>query len=228
MRNTDPLQRWVVVACLVTIVYSAGIGAARFVGSEGEPGSLRISVSLVAPFVVAALVALLAYSSGRGRFVLAAGAGMIPAAVISVVSLPLWIPALFLAVAGWRQLDRTDPGPVSEMVSSVVVTVGIFAAMIALLVQRDPLEWLDGTVDQYSNNTITASESLLSATILGLVIIVALVAARPPLVDASPTPVDEAGPSLVDDIGSPLVDASPPLVDPGGPEDPGGSEEPDG
>ncbi len=183
MQNNDPLQRWVVAACMVTIVYSGGIGVARFVGSEGEPGSLRISVSLVAPFVVAALVALLAHASGRARFVLAAGAGIIPAAVISIISLPLWLPALFLAVAGWRQIDRAEPGPVSEMVSSVVVTVGIFTAMIALLVQRDPLEWFDGTVDQYSNNTITASESLLSATILGLVVIVALVAARTPLVD---------------------------------------------
>ena len=93
-------------ACLVTIAYAAVIGVVRFAGSEGEPGSLRISVSLVAPFVVAALVELLAHSSGRGRLVLAAGAGMIPAAVISVVSLPLWIPALFLAVAGWCQIDR--------------------------------------------------------------------------------------------------------------------------
>ena len=180
MRNNEPMQRWVVVACLATIVYSAGIGLNRFLGSEGEPGSLRISVSLVAPFVVAALVALLAHRSGRGRFVLAAGAGIIPAAVVSVIALPLWIPAGFLVVAGWRQ---TEPGPVSEMVSSLVVTVGIFAAMIAMLVHRDPLEWLDGAADQYSSNTITASESLLSATILGLVIIVALVAARPPLVD---------------------------------------------
>ena len=60
MQNNGPLQRRVVAACLLTIVYSAGIGVIRFVGSEGEPGSLRISVSLVAPFVVAALVALLA------------------------------------------------------------------------------------------------------------------------------------------------------------------------
>lgn len=183
MQNNGQPQRSVVAACLVTIVYSAAIGVVRFVGSEGEPGSLRISVSLVAPFVVAALVALLAQRAGRSRFVLAAGAGIIPAAVISVFSLPLWIPALFLAVSGWRQLDRTAPGRVSEMVASVLVTVGIFAAMIALLVRRDPLEWLDGTTDQYSDNTITASESLLSATILGLVVIVALLAARPRLVD---------------------------------------------
>ena len=180
LRNNEPIQRWVVVACLATIVYSAGIGLNRFLGSEGEPGSLRISVSLVAPFVVAALVALLANSVGRGRFVMAAGAGIIPAAVISVVALPLWIPAIMLLVVGWRQ---TTPGSMREMVSSMVVTIGIFAAMIALLVHRDPLEWSDGPIDQYSNNTITASESLLSATILGVVIIVALAAARPRIVD---------------------------------------------
>ena len=180
MRNNEPIQRWVVVACLATIVYSAGIGLNRFLGSEGEPGSLRISVSLVAPFVVAALVALLANSVGRGRFVMAAGAGIIPAAVISVIALPLWIPAIILVVAGWRQ---TTPGSMREMVSSLVVTIGIFAAMIAMLVSRDPLEWSDGPIDQYSNNTITASESLLSATILGVVIIVALAAARPRIVD---------------------------------------------
>ncbi len=180
MRNNEPMQRWVVVACVATIVYSAGIGLNRFLGSEGEPGSLRISVSLVAPFVVAALVALLANSAGRGRFVMAAGAGIIPAAVISVVALPLWIPAIMLLVAGWRQ---TTTGSMGEMVSSMVVTIGIFAAMIALLVHRDPLEWFDGPIDQYSNNTITASESLLSATILGVVIIVAMAAARPRIVD---------------------------------------------
>ena len=180
MRNNEPMQRWVAVACLATIVYSAGIGLNRFLGSEGEPGSLRISVSLVAPFVVAALVALLANSVGRGRFVMAAGAGIIPAAVISVIALPLWIPAIMLLVAGWRQ---TMPESMREMVSSLVVTIGIFAAMIALLVHRDPLEWSDGPIDQYSNNTITASESLLSATILGVVIIVALAAARPRIVD---------------------------------------------
>ena len=38
MRNNEPMQRWVVVACLATIVYSAGIGLNRFLGSEGEPG----------------------------------------------------------------------------------------------------------------------------------------------------------------------------------------------
>ncbi|MDE0067238.1 MAG: hypothetical protein OXN44_10255 [Acidimicrobiaceae bacterium] len=176
MRDKDPMQRWVVVACLATIAYSVVIALIRFAGSEGEPGSLRISVSLVAPFVVAALVALLTHSVGRGRFVMAAGAGIIPAAVISVIALPLWIPAIMLLVAGWR---RTTPGSAKEMAASVFVTIGIFSAMIALLAHRDPLEWSDGSVDQYSNNTITASESLLSATILGLVIIVALAAARP-------------------------------------------------
>lgn len=180
LRDSGSMQRWVVVACLATIVYSAVIGAIRFFGSEGEPGSLRISVSLVAPFVVAAVVALIAQSAGRGRFVVAAGAGIIPAAVISVIALPLWIPAIALMVLGWRQ---TGPGPLKEIVASMVVTVGIFAAMIAMLVQRDPLEWQDGTIDQYSNNTITASESLLSATILGLVIMIAMTAARPALVD---------------------------------------------
>ncbi|MCQ3807976.1 MAG: hypothetical protein OXB92_06010 [Acidimicrobiaceae bacterium] len=229
MRNTDPLQRWVAVACVATNAYAVVIGVVRFVGSEGEPGSLRISVSLVAPFVIAAQVALLAHFSGRGRLVLAAGAGMIPAAVISVVSLPLWIPALFLAVAGWRQIDRTDPAPVSEMVSSVVVTVGIFAAMIALLVQRDPLEWLDGTVDQYSDNTITASESLLSVTILGLVVIVALLAARPrtvaPIVLVTPGSSGGAGGSG-DASGSGGADVSSGGADVSG--DPGSSEDPDG
>ncbi|MDE0700048.1 MAG: hypothetical protein F4Y27_09590 [Acidimicrobiaceae bacterium] len=180
MRTDDQTQLWVVVACGATIAYSVVIALVRFFGSEGEPGSLRISVSLVAPFVVAALVALLAHSVGRGRFVMAAGAGIIPAAVISVVALPLWIPAIMLLVAGWRQ---TTPGSAKEMAASIVVTIGIFSAMIALLVNRDPLEWYDGPVDQYSNNTITASESLLSATILGLVIIIALAAARPQAVD---------------------------------------------
>lgn len=181
MQNNESIQRWVIVACLATIAYSAVTALIRFLESEGEPGSVRISVSLVAPFVVAALVALLAQSAGRGRFVMAAGAGIIPAAFISVLTIPLWIPAILLLVVGWRQ---TQPGPMREMVSSMVVTIGIFAAMIALLVHRDPLEWTEGTIDQYSNNTITASESLLSATILGVVIIVALAAVRPTLVDA--------------------------------------------
>lgn len=180
MRDEDRTQRWVVLACLAAIAYAVVIALIRFFGSEGEPGSLRISVSLVAPFVVAALVALLANSAGRGRFVMAAGAGIIPAAVISPVALPMWIPAIVLLVAGWR---RTTLGSLREMAASIVVTIGIFSAMIALLVHRDPLEWSEGSVDQYSNNTITASESLLSATILGLVVIVVLAAARPPVVD---------------------------------------------
>jgi len=175
MGDDDRMQRWVVAACWATIAYSAVIASIRFFGSEGEPGSLRISVSLAAPFLVAALVALLAHSAGRGRFVMAAGAGIIPAAMISIVALPLWVPAIVLLVAGWR---RTTPGPLSEMAASIVVTIGIFSAMIAMLVHRDPLEWSEGSVDQYSDNTITASESLLSATILGLVMIVALTAAR--------------------------------------------------
>ncbi len=189
MRDDDQTHRWVAVACGATIAYSVVIASIRFFGSEGEPGSLRISVSLVAPFIVAALVALLANSAGRGRLVMAAGAGIIPAAVISVVALPLWVPAIVLLVAGWR---RTTPGSLKEMAASIFVTIGIFSAMIALLVNRDPLEWSDGSVDQYSNNTITASESLLSATILGLVIIVALAAARPRTVDE--TGSDETGP----------------------------------
>lgn len=186
MPSNDPIGRWVVPACAATVVYSAVIGWIRYSGSEGEPGSLRISVSLVAPFVVAALVALLSHSTDRGRFILAAGAGIIPAAVISVVSLPLWIPAVVLVVVGWR---RTEPGPLSEMISCMVVTIGIFAAMIAMLVHRDPLEWVDGTTDQYSDNTITASESLLSATILGVVVVAALAAVRPPLLEEADSDV---------------------------------------
>ena len=187
MRNEGPMQRWVVAACLVTIAYSAGIGLNRFLGSEGEPQSLRISVSLVAPFVVAALVALLANSAGRGRFVMAAGAGIIPAAVISPIALPLWLPAIFLIVAGWR---RTVPGRMSELVRSMVVTVGIFASMIVLLVQDDPIEWIHDGIDNYSSDTITASESLLSATILGLVLIIALVSVRPLVDEDSPDDPD--------------------------------------
>lgn len=183
MQNNGSLQRRVKAACLLIIAYSAGIGVIRLVGSEGEPGSLRISVSLVAPFVAAAVVALLAQRAGRGHFILAAGAGIIPVAAISIVSMPLWIPAVYLAVAGWKQLDRSETGQLAEMASSVLVTVGIYAAMIALLFRRDPLEWRDGTTEQYSDNTITASESLWSATILGLVIIVALLAVRTRMVE---------------------------------------------
>ena len=186
------MQRWVVVACLATIAYSAVIGLMRFLGSEGEPGRLRISGSLVAPFVVAALAALVAHWAGRGRFLMAAGAGIIPAAVVSVVALPLWIPAILLVVVGWRE---TAPGKMIEMIASMVVTVGIFASMIVLLVHDDPIEWIHDGIDNYSSDTITASESLLSATILGLVLMVALAAARPRVADeasADEASADEA------------------------------------
>lgn len=170
------LQIWVVVACLGVVAYSLAIAMVRFFGSEGEPGSLRIAVSLVAPFVVAALVALLAQAAGEGRFVMAAAAGIIPAAAISLWVLPLWIPAIALGYLGWKQYGTVST---REYWSFLVVTGGIIAAMIALLVKRDPLEWNQGTIHQYSDNTITASESLLSASILGVVLVVALIAMRP-------------------------------------------------
>ena len=178
MRDEAFLRRWVRVACGVTIVYSLVIVLIRYTGSEGEPGSLRISLSLAAPFAVAAVVALIAQSANRGHFVMAAGAGIIPAAMISVVAWPLWIPAVALLFFGWYQLSTTRV-LIRDFLAGAVVTAGIVMAMVALLYFRDPIEWQDGTVEQYSNNTITASESLISASFLGLVVIVALATARP-------------------------------------------------
>lgn len=189
-KDNRQFQLWVVVACLVTVAYSVVIALVRFFGSEGEPGSLRISVSLVAPFVVAAVVALLAQAAGEGRFVMAAAAGIFPAAAISLWVLPMWIPAIALAYLGWRQ---NGPVRLKEYGSFFVVTGGIIAAMIALLVKRDPLEWNQGTIHQYSDNTITASESLLSATILGVVLIVALIAMRPAFTDKYSSPTVTTG-----------------------------------
>ncbi len=177
MFNKFGAQRTTVAACWFTFAYAAFIGLFRFFGSEGEPGSLRISVSLVAPFVVAALVALLASSSKRWIFVGVAGAGILPSAVVSLVLLPLWVPALVLLYCGFKELKLSS---LLDQVVSVLVMVGIFGAMISLLVMRDPLEWRYGTTEQYSNNTITSTESLLSASILGAVLVVTLLALRYP------------------------------------------------
>lgn len=177
MLNRFGPQRITVVACWFTFLYAGFVGLVRFFGSEGEPGSLRISVSLVAPFVVAALVALLAVSAKRWIFVGAAGAGILPAAIVSLVLLPLWVPALLFLYFGFRQSKDSS---LLDQVVSVVVMVGIFGAMIALLVMRDPLEWRYGTIEQYSNNTITLTESLLSASILGVVLVLTFLASRQP------------------------------------------------
>lgn len=194
--NTKSRERLTAISAWLVIVYAGVIALVSYLGSEGEPQRVRISVSLAAPFVVAALVALWAKRSNCLWLIMPAGAAIIPAAIISVVTWPLWIFAVLMVVAGWHHFETSS---FWKLAISLAVILGIFAAIFSLLVSRDPIEWHSGGTHHFSDNTITAIESLLSAGFLGVVIIVALFAIRSSQSDIAtsptPTPADLSDPT---------------------------------
>ena len=166
------MNRSVQGAAMLVMLAAVLVGLVPWFASEdGEPDRLRYAIAFAAPFFAAGLLALMSERLGRPRYVMAAGLALIPISVISIVAVPLLLPALMLIVLGSR---ATRPGWSVEMPGSIVIIVAFVASMLSLLLHDDPRTWT--TADghrHFASDTTTGAEVAISASFLVLALLVA-------------------------------------------------------
>jgi hypothetical protein len=159
---------------VIVIMSAAGLAAVAYYGAEpGEPGRLRYAISFSLPYAMTAVVSLVGLARDTPRHMIAAGFGLIPISVLSIVLLPLIIPALVLVGAGSR-LMRPGAGWSVEIPAGLVVGLGIVASLVALLVFREDVEWSTPT-SHHAGEQTTWTGSLLSWATLAVVLLAAMV-----------------------------------------------------
>lgn len=169
---SDPANRNVRGAALLVMLASVPVAVVPYLLSEdGQPDRLRYSLSFAAPFFAAGLLAWLSDRRGTPTYVMTAGLALVPISVISIIAIPLLVPALMLAVLGAR---ASRPGWSAEKAAGIVVILAFIASMMALLVHDDPAVWATADGHQHStDDLVTGTESLISLAFLAAAFLIA-------------------------------------------------------
>jgi len=145
-------------------------------GSPGSPEGRFAALGFAAPFIGAGLVALVGTLRGRPALVLAAGVALIPMSVLSIVLMPLMIPAVLLIVHAIQH--RFDP---RDLAVPAILAFGLVAVLAVLVFHQDPVAWSTPEGGGSSSDIVTTSEAAIaiSATV-AVVLIAAVRSARQP------------------------------------------------
>lgn len=167
-------RRNVTTNAAIVMAAAVGLGIVRYLaGDPSTPHHIVGCAAFAAPFFTGGLVAFLGERRGHPMFVAAAGIGLWPISLVSIVMWPLLIPAAFLTWKG-RQVAATR-GPLDIPVS-IAIVAGIWGTFAMLLFHQDPASWQTHHGSASSSNIITIGEALVTGAVLVGVVAAALLA----------------------------------------------------
>jgi hypothetical protein len=145
-------------------------------GSPGDPEGWFEALGFAAPFLGAGFLALVGTISGRPALVFASGAALIPMSLLSIVLIPLLIPATLLIIhaAG----DGFDP---HDLVVPSLLAFALVAVLVVLVFHQDPATWSTPYGGGGSSNVVTPTEAasaIASAVVAGLIAVLPSVRQR--------------------------------------------------
>ena len=169
--------RNVTLVAVAVMLAAVGLGVFRyFAGDPNTPSYIFGCVAFAAPFFAGGLLAVVGDRRGHPLFVVAAGVGLYPISLVSIVMWPLLIPAALLIWQGGRRID--DP-TAAEALVSVAIVAGLCGTFAMLVFHKDPATWQAPDGSSGSSDIITSTESLITLSILAAVFVAAfLVPAR--------------------------------------------------
>lgn len=173
VRGTEKAAALLFVPVGLALVVIHYVGAA-----DGLPNAELGALAFGAPYSVLGWLAFLGGRRGRPALTLFASTPLVFMCMISVVLIPLVLPAGFLVVralgglAAGRQQHLGWP----EVCLPLVVTAAPVLAFGYLLFHRDPAEWQsDGQTFSSTSDIITVAESVLSLGAVAFAVAVAFV-----------------------------------------------------
>lgn len=163
------------IAKVASVAIVAGGVALVFVhyyaGSPGDPEGWFSAIGFAAPYIGAGLVALVGTLRKRAALMLAAGVAVIPMSVLSIVLIPLLIPAVVLVI----QAGKVGVNP-SSLVLPAVLAAGLVGALAVVVFHQDPAQWSTPDGGGGSSNIVTTTESVIAiATAVTVNLIAALI-----------------------------------------------------
>ena len=158
------------------IVVASGIGLMvlrYFAGSADAPEGWFAAIGFWAPFVGAGLLAVVGANGHNPALCLGAGIALWPLYVVSVVLVPLLVPATIMIWVGVTNAPRARDLWLAELLGAALVVVFGF-----LLFHQDPATWTTATGFRSSSNIVTTIEALVSVVTVVLVVGLALLWTR--------------------------------------------------
>jgi len=146
--------RRALIAGIVVVLGGVGLMFVHFYGgTPDDPEGWFASVGFGAPIVAGGLLAVVGAGLDAPWQWWAAGIAIAPCALVSIVMIPLVIPAVVLLAAGF-----TEPSPVSRNVVGGVLAGALVASFAVIVFHQDPVTWSGGS----SSNIVTTTEATLS------------------------------------------------------------------
>ena len=137
-----------------------------YAGSPDDPDGWLSAVGFAAPFIGAGLVALTGTIRSHAGLMLAAGVAILPMSLLSIVLIPLLIPAAVLIVQATNKGVR-----LSSLLIPAAIAAGLIGALAVIVFHQDPTQWTTPEGSGGSSNIVTTTEA-----VFGIAIAVAAVA----------------------------------------------------
>jgi hypothetical protein len=135
----------------------------RLLGGSGGPESPFASVAFALAFIVAGLLAVWCERRNRPLVLIALGVAVGPLSLVSIVMIPLALPAAVIVAAGAQRLARPRR---SEGLVALTTAWGLTVSFMVLLVHQDPRSWSDENSGGSTGDIITWTETGISVAIL--------------------------------------------------------------
>ena len=162
MRN-----RSVVISGLVTIAAGLGLMAVHnFGGSDGDPEGWFSAIGFGAPVVGAGALALVGAYFKEPALCGAGGVALGIISVVSIIMIPLLVPAGFMIAS-----MRTTSDRLPALAVPTILAVALIAAFGYLVFHQDPASWTTADGSGFSSNIVTGTEAAISVIVSAAVVL---------------------------------------------------------
>lgn len=141
-------------------------------GSPGSPEGKFAALGFASPFIGAGLLAMVGALRGRPALMFAAGAALIPMSVLSIVLIPLILPAVWLIARSTR--ERFDTG---DLATPAILASSLVAVLAFVVFHQDPVTWSTPEGGGSSSDIVTTLEAAIA--ILATAAVALIAAFRP-------------------------------------------------
>lgn len=153
-----------VAASAVAIAGLALVPFREIARDSASPEGVAASIAFATPYMAAGGLAVRGTVRGRFALVTCVGMSLLPISIVSIVMIPVTLPAAVLIAMGAQHLRSITT---TEWLIAAITGFGIVASFFALLVHHDPASWTTSTGSGSTSDVITNTEIVVSLAILG-------------------------------------------------------------
>jgi hypothetical protein len=138
-------------------------------GSDGDPEGWYSAAGFAAPFVGAGCLALVGDRFATPLLCVAGGVALAVMSVVSIIVVPLIVPAGFMIAAIRNASIRGG-----DLVVPAVLAAGLVTTFAMLVFHEDPVTWSSSDGGGSSSNIVTSTEASISVIVVTIVVLSAI------------------------------------------------------